>query len=908
MSENEDYVFGSRTFSILSIKYSNISNSRRSSINDGLFLKRKAWLQSNYGLSSKSSEILLSRSATQIKRVEETIHGVIDSLLLFDTRMFIEQEGKRILRHTVKLILTIGTYNIGLVVKKWKELSTFLYNRVSGMTPILAEPKGDNPFKILLTWPKIQRIVNQDIDKRLLESLAHLLSSRQFPTSDKRAEMKALETFKTSIEEEYVYDVKLLNTVFDLSKALARKCLALSERGTITKPHISMSSAGSYYETVKDGGRGKEIREALKKHLDIRPEADEVVDTPFGQMLCPAGEERWRYWARGQPYTHYPSTPFGSPITEEEFNKLNLYYQGFDEAIGCQILVVAYLDYVEWKQTGLPIPCKVLTVPEPGFKARIVTTGPYWLNILQQGLAHVLKDICSGHPSVRSSLRKSDQAWQSLYLFDQSGYPEDYAALSSDLKEATDHIPKIVALQLLNGFIQGSGLRSNLVKICTDLLMMDRSFIGQNFVSERQTRGVMMGEPLTKVILTMMNLVVEEYAYREFNNIDFGTVFPKGGFRRTFHIGGDDHLAIGPRGYLDLITEFHLRCGNHISEGKHGISNKVVRYCEKLLDIRNIYKPWSLKELNESTLGYEKSPFIDSIKVRLLSPTTKTFNIINDRNVAIGKGGSLGKILKWLNRDHFPMKWVKMVRNRFFERMGSLLPDRSSGVYWQLMLPSYWGGLDLYLPDEISDLAGKLPDLTKSIMVNYLEQPEAAYEQVVLLRKFLTNYSYRGYRLNETEASAMRLHIETAVKGNLPAQPWWSLKREYDPTGVLPASELSDIVYRDGWMTEEEILDQLLRPILFKEILLGIEKPSPYNTIRLKKRYAQLWDMLYCGSTTITADQLRLALKARPQGMFYKVGYPEECHFVSDRGYIYKSILDDALHGMPVLSIGYPYS
>jgi hypothetical protein len=843
-----------------------------------------------------------------IRRVEETIHGVIDSLLLFDTRIFIEDDGLKMVRHIVRKILTIGPYNVGQIVSYWKELCNFLYNRVGGILPPLCRPRRDNPFEILLTWPKIQRIIDQDVDKRLLESLAHLISSRQLPAGDKRAEEKALRVFQTSVEEPYPIDIRHLNTVHILSKVIARKCLALSEKGTITRPHISMSVAGSYYSTVLEGGRGSEIREALKERLTVRPLDDEIVETPFGLLCCPKGEERWRYWCRQTPYSHYVTTPFGEAITEEEFNKLHLYYQGFDEAIGTQILVCAYLDYVDWKRTGLGIPCRVLTVPEPGFKARIVTTGPYWLNVLQQGIAHVLKDVCAGHPSVRSSLRKTDQAWQSLYLFDQQGYPSDFLVLSSDLKEATDHIPKAVAIRLLSGFIEGCGLKSNLIDTALDLIQMDRTFIGPGFVSEKQTRGVMMGEPLTKVVLTIMNLVVEEFAYRKYNGINFGTIFPKGGFRRTYHVGGDDHLAIGPRQYLDYITEFHLKCGNHISVGKHGASRIAVRYCEKMIDVRNIYHPWSLRAINDSTGGYETSPFIDSIKVRLISPTTKSFDVISDRNVAIGKGLSLGRTLKWLNRDHFPTKWVRMVRDRFFERMGSLLPDRSSGVYWQLMLPSFWGGLDLYLPDEVEKLHEKVPILTQSIMESYLNDPVSGYDRVQLLGKFLTNCSYRGYQLNESEVSAMRAHIETAVKGNLPTNSWRSLKQEYDPEGILSAIELSGRIFKDGWMSEEEILDQLLRPLLFKEILLGVEKPSPYNTVRLKRRYASLWDLCYRGESTLSVDQMAQALKTRPQGAFYKVGYPEECHFVSDRGYLYKSILDDALHGMPVLSIGYPFA
>lgn len=905
--ENLDYVFGSRTFSLLQTKSGGKTFSRSDSHREAVRAKRASWLQTRYGLSRRQSDILVSRSPSDILRIEETIHGIVDSLLLFDLNLFIEKDGRKRLTNIIRKTLTIGTYNVGQVVKYWKSFNDYLYNRLAGFNPPLALPSRENYFVVsLLSWPKIQRILSQEVDKSLLESFAHLSSSRQLPAGDKRAEQKALSTFLQNIENPYFYEVETLNLTRALSERLGEKCVSLSDKH-ITKPHISLSCAGSYYQSVKDGGRGKEIRDALTTRLTHRPLEDESIDTPFGLLCCPKGEERWRYWCRGQPYSHYPDTPFGSPIKEEVFAEQNLYYQGFDEVIGNQILVVAYLDYVDWSKTGLGIPCRTLTVPEPGFKARIVTTGPYWLNVLQQGLSHVMKDVLSAHPSVKSSLMKTDQAWQSLYLMSNKEYPKEFLVLSSDLKEATDHIPKVIALQIFMGFIRGSGIRSNLIEVCRHLLEMERTFISPIGVSERQFRGVMMGEPLTKVILTILNLVVEEYAMRTYLRVNFGTSFYESPKWRTYHIGGDDHLAVGPREYLEQITFCHSLLGSKISVGKHGISRIAVKYTEKVLDIRNIYKPFDVRKINDSTESYESSPFVDSIKVRLLSPTSKSTEVSSDRNIAIGKGLSLGRTLKWLNRDHFPTKWVRMVRNRFFERMGSLLPDRSSGVFWQLMLPTQWGGLDLYLPDEVEDIYSKLPQLTLSIMEDYLGNEPEAVRDIGLLRKFLTNYSYRGFKLNESEVAAMTSHLEMIIQ-NLPSKYWWEIKQEFDPEGKLSAKELSGIAYTEGWHMEEDILDELLRPILFKEILLGKERPSPYNTERLKRRYARLWDLLYKGPSGISFADFQKALKTRPQGKFYKVGYPEEIHFVSDRGYIYKSVLDDALHGMPILSIGFPYS
>jgi hypothetical protein len=556
----------------------------------------------------------------------------------------------------------------------------------------------------------------------------------------------------------------------------------------------------------------------------------------------------------------------------------------------------------------LAVPCRVLTVPEPGYKARIVTTGPFWLNVLQQSLAHQLKSLLRNHPSARSSLLKTDQAWQALYLLQNKLFPPGSAVLSSDLSEATDCIPKEVGILLLTGFIKGAGLKSNLSITCFNLLRMNRCFTAPGYVSEVQTRGVMMGEPLTKVVLTILNLFVEEYAMRKYLQVSPEVSFYKEEGWRAYHIGGDDHLAVGPVPYLEEITEAHIRSGSKISPGKHGISDRVVKYCEKVIEVQQILDGFSADDINRSTSGYESSPFVDSIKVRLLSPLSKAFEVSSERNIAIGKGLSLGRTLKWMNPDHFSKKWVRMVRDRFFQRMGSLLPDRSSKVYWQLMLPIWWGGLDLYLPDEVEDLYNNVPTLTKGIIENVLLDDPQGHEDAKLLRKFLSNYSYRGYRLSETDVGLMNEHLEEVVKIHFPRQTWREIKAEFDPEGKHSAKTIADLAWADGWKGESDIIDELMRPILFKEILLGKEKPQAYNTERLKRRYSKLWDIAFRGPDSLTIEAFKNALSQRPPAFFYKVGYPEEIHFASDRGYIYKSALDDALHGMPVLHLKHPYA
>jgi hypothetical protein len=906
---NGDYVLGKKCFSIFDIKYRG-SKFCRGSLREPAIEKRAAFLQSRYGLSAKSARIFLRRPRSQILRIEDTVNGIFDSLLLFDPAIFQRDnvQGRKMVMNLVRKTIYVGTYNVGDIMKYWKEFCSFLYNRYAGLSPALPLPGPENyVYRSLRGHPQVLEMILGKVSKTLSERFAHLTSTRHMVTGDSKAASKSLERFFTTIEEPYYGSDEWLTTLQLCAERVGEKCRLLAGGPSIGLPHISLSSAGSFYATVKDGGRGKEIREALLEVVTVVPTEEESIFTPFGTMRCPAGRPRWRHWCRAEPYNHYDEVSFGDVITEERFKDQHPYYQGFDEAIGSQILVVAYLKYREWDNTGLAIPCRVLTVPEPGNKARIVTTGPFWLNILQQGTAHALKNMLSKHPSSRSSLMKTDQAWQALYLFQGKRFPKGSAVLSSDLSEATDCIPKEVGARLLTGFVKGCGIHTKLTNICFSLVMSDRCFTAPGFVSEKQTRGMMMGEPLTKGILTIQGLVMEEAAMRQFLGISMQTRFFKEPGWRSYHLGGDDHLAGGPKPYLLNISRNCRASGAKVSLGKHGISDRVVKYCEKVLEVAPLLGGFSVRDINDSTEGYEKSPFVDSIKVRLLSPLTKAFEVSSERNIAIGKGLSLGRTLKWMNVDHFHRKWLHMVRDRFMQRMGSLLPERSSGVYWQLMLPTQWGGLDLYLADEIDELYDLVPVLTKGIMERVRDDVPSGHEDAKLLRKFLSNYSYRGYRLAESDVALMNDHVEMVVKTSFPRATWKEIRAAFDPQGSKSAKETADIAWSDGWKGEEDIIDELMRPILFKEILLGTERASAYNTEPLKRRYAKLWDMTYRGNGCLTRDAFRELVPTRPPAFFYKVGYPEEFQFVSDRGYIYKSALDDALHGMPVLKVQAPF-
>jgi len=884
------------------------------------------------GFSKSFSCIFLSRRVSEIRRIEQFVHGIIDSILLCDWKIFVSDSDYKVLKVIVRNAIKTCTFSIGEATKMWKLMTTYIFRQ----TALQDEKAPNGPFRCLRSFKRVDRLLQGSLDKQDLEGLAHLSSSRQLPAADKKKALKSWNDF-----------VALTTTEFQIDSELLMRCKASAERiGKFIRDkgyrkgssHISLSTAATLNSTVKDGGRANDIIAGITPFLTGIPLQEEVYNTPMGSYKCPAGIARWRTLARPETYSFWtddiPSTlveeeyeyegvvyktvdgdpgtkriNFGEILPKESLNAVydvECYRQGFDEAIGLQILIIAYLEYLKWKQTdGKSLFARAIFVPEPGYKSRMVTTTEWWVNILQQGPAHIMRGFLEQHPSAISGLMRTDQAWQSLYLAKNAkDFPPNSKVLSGDLSEATDHIPWDLAKGLIQWFCIGVGYASPLLDIAMELLTTSHNIISE-FGACSTIRGVPMGEPPTKAVLTLYNIVVEDLAIRDFLKRQTGAVSVPW---RLYAVGGDDHLAAGPEEYLMGISRTHTRLGSMSSPDKTIISDRVVKYCEKLIMVKpflNFYDK-NPNSVNFDSKSYDESPWIDSIKLRLLSPCSKSTEITNERNVSVGKGKSLGNTIRWLPQHHFPTKWVQMVRDRFFMRMGSLLPDRTSGVYWHLLLPEKLGGLGLWVESDFVDLSIRLPDISKRAILEILKPPlERDKGFLRSVKSFTSNSTFRAYILKEDEKSALEKSLYETINSSW--YPKYSFKdaileTKLDPkdSAALNAMRLN----RMGFRLESELLEEILRPLLFKEILSGEVKSTAYNTVPFKRRYAKLWDAYYNGINTISAENVKEAVYQRYNDLFYDIRQTAPLFY---RGRPIHNVphFKRVTYGMPDLTIDY---
>jgi len=347
---------------------------------------------------------------------------------------------------------------------------------------------------------------------------------------------------------------------------------------------------------------------------------------------------------------------------------------------------------------------KASAIGEPGAKSRIVTVGEDWLTIFLQPFSHHLLGLAKLHPSVTAGLTRGWQLYEWVKRLRNAGPVKNQTTyfLSSDLTTATDYCTHEYSEAMVDGFMDGLGENSEYLRASKSLLCSSRRY--ENDLDEFQdmltTRGILMGDPGAKLVLTLHNLCAEWEAFIRSQLGKLGATdaelllhlsSAKGAATkpwRHFACSGDDHIGQGPIQYLRRITTNHGLNGMSVSWPQNFISSRGAFYCEEMLftvglknsEIWGVETPLNKRE-------YLRQPHIDAMKVRLFSPCSKECEGKDEPNPAIGKARQMQGMLSWLGGGFEAM--VPMASARFEQRMEGFLPSRLSTRY----LPVKLGGI-----------------------------------------------------------------------------------------------------------------------------------------------------------------------------------------------------------------------
>jgi hypothetical protein len=326
---------------------------------------------------------------------------------------------------------------------------------------------------------------------------------------------------------------------------------------------------------------------------------------------------------------------------------------------------------------------RVHTVREPS-KARVITVGSFAYHAIMDIFAHVWHSVCASGP-VRSGMTSTRHMWNFVHDNLDPSSPEssnlwvprsqrdegNLWALSTDLETCTDYANPTVGIQIWDHLILASrnipGFPVELAHFAKGLFFSDRPVLYEGKPLCTKRRGWLMGDPMTKVLLT----IAQEYAYRLVEGPHVGSMV------------GDDLVVISNsrgtlRTYLRVLESLDFR----VSEDDTVISCRYMFYCEECARVpqRDSDTVRAHQKRGDPLLGY-----VDYPRIRLILPVRSEIN--RSSYTDQGRFSLLGKETRWTCLDR---------------KAGPLTPAMVSAGYLQhILLWEEKGLLAPYFPEEL---------------------------------------------------------------------------------------------------------------------------------------------------------------------------------------------------------------
>jgi hypothetical protein len=380
-------------------------------------------------------------------------------------------------------------------------------------------------------------------------------------------------------------------------------------------------------------------------------------------------------------------------------------------------------------------------------------------------------------------------------------------------------------------------------RLCAELLCSGRTYEGdaveENF-DKVTTRGILMGDPGAKAVLTMHNLCAESEAYLRYvyNLIDASDEeflyhlktrkgFPPSRWR-CFSCSGDDHFGQGPRSYLSRITRNHDLNGMSVSWPQNFLSSRGGFYCEEMLLTVGLGdgQIWK-RQVPLRDVPYLEQPHIDAMKVRLFSPCAKEHEGKDEPNPAIGKARQMHGMLAWLGGGFELL--VPLFSKRWEQRMKAFLPPSLAFRY----LPVKLGGIEAPAyhrsKTDIRQALREIPEVHLWAIKSVLDGT-AGPMVTRCLASFATNARARGISADLIEDQIREtLHCADLVGGvddlalfTKALDQGLLFQDEIDPVLVwrnLRYKDKAALAKRMRLVDIHEAIDHIGRPYLFRDMI-----------------------------------------------------------------------------------------
>jgi len=705
-------------------------------------------------LSPDVCDKIASKGLQSLKRVSNCVEAIKDNLMTSSPDLIRTIAGSAEYRKLLHWAYSLGAHRTDRVTKEWKRFAVLLrWLALQSETEVPELPRDFPGFHGTWKVPELppfwQRLLPWlvPITVRGVETkaeatrLCHLITSRNFPAGDHHTREASLALHaKTLFSEPAISPVrsKILERLsYFVGKMVGERA---RERGYTSNGHLSLTSSASLDSSVQVGGRAREVGVKYRNWAATRPDQDVLETTWFNRSYWKiSGRPIWQTMCR-TVLRHEPSHEAG-----ESDDRVNLDFDNFklsdpifglDETTGFQLLqwsieeglrqgVLAGSPFADSanplrlrgekltsegfidrsRRAALPS-IRPSAIGEPGAKSRVVTVGEDWVTLLLQPWCHHIVSMLKYHPSATSGLTRGWQLFEWVKRLNDRTRPRNVHFLSSDLTTATDFCTLEYSRAMLEGFHRGIGRQSDrYFALCAQVLTCGRVYEcsdegeRKRFFDRPTTRGILMGDPGAKAVLTLHNLCAEYEAFLrlEHNMLDTDdepffewlrqSDGPSSKSWRHFVCSGDDHFGQGPPEYLARISRNHGLNGMSVSWSQNFVSSRGGFYCEEMLLTAGLHdrQIWG-GETPLRDRKYEDQPHIDAMKVRLLSPCAKEHEGKDEPNPAIGKARQMHGMLAWLGGGWeitlpiFSARWSYRMRNFLPPGMHAYLPVSLGGL------------------------------------------------------------------------------------------------------------------------------------------------------------------------------------------------------------------------------------
>lgn len=685
--------------------------------------------KSELGAGEHTARILSERPISQLYRIEKIWSTIVDCFICYDPKVL--HTSRNIFVSVCRKVFKVGAYDTELLLKWWKSFTNFYYIFASG-TVVRKWPVFDqrNFFIEFLDIPNNEMPIIPS-NKTEFQRLMSFCSARGLPPSSDR--QGPIKKFKELTSSPFQSNHEILWSFRNEAVRLGNAC-----KHTISpfQWHFSINHAGSFFSSIEEGGCAGEFLEDFRMFYETHlPTETRQVETIFGPVMEYQNYPRWYTYFR-HPATWMSFAGMKWPGDRTYLSEFGLPKDaGIDQPFACQAYYLAYIKTSMHIASGAPIPTRVEALPEGGGKCRVVTMLPWYIKVFMTPFGHSLQDYLKAEYDGNPCLYRKSPAWDAFCSLGKVWHNQDrHSFLVSDMTSCTDAFPKDLARVLLEGFLVGLGYDISLPMwtLLIECVLHPRQAHYEGIDPWLIHRGILMGEPVTKSLLTIFMCCLRSKTARDFLGFFDPAKLPKWFF---FHIGGDDHLVHGPDNYLWHVMDTVVASGFIVDETRYGIAKLGFKYLQT---------PFWLKGTSFNTNfvfsgeTYDQSAYCDSLKSKLLSPDTKPREAVNLLNPAIGKAHAISKYLRW-SRE--PDQYKRDIRSRYIWRMGRLLPSRilEPKLSNLIKLPAIFGGLGLAISyEEEQDAMAKAPAPTK-ILIKRLYLGQAQPVELFMARRITKN-------------------------------------------------------------------------------------------------------------------------------------------------------------------------